>query len=90
MYRAQILLKPEQHRRLASLSREQRQSISEVVRNLLDEALLAHQGPVWLARSHAIERLRSLRRSVELRHGQIDRDLVAESRNERDEDSPWR
>lgn len=39
MYRAQILLDPEQHRRLRELAEREKRSISEVTRELLEDAL---------------------------------------------------
>lgn len=39
MYRAQILLDPEQHRRLRALAKREKRSISDLTRELLDDAL---------------------------------------------------
>lgn len=39
LYRAQILLSPDQHRRLQEIARREKRSISEVGRDLLDYAL---------------------------------------------------
>jgi adenylate kinase family enzyme len=90
MYRAQILLRPEQHRRLLQLSQEEGKSISEITRSLLDEALLSHQTTVWMARSRAIDQLRAMRRNVTRGGVSIEGDLVVESRSEREDDRPWR
>jgi hypothetical protein len=90
MYRAQILLRPEQHRKLLQLSEEEGRSISEITRSLLDEALRSRQTTVWRARSRAIERLRSLRVDVARGGRSMDKDLVAESRREREDEQPWR
>jgi len=90
MYRAQILLRPEQHRRLLQLSEEKGKSISEIARSLLDEALLAHQSTVWEARSRALEQLRILRDGVRQAGRAAQRDLVADSRDEREVERPWR
>jgi hypothetical protein len=89
MYRTQILLRPEQHRRLLQLSEEEGKSISEIARSLLDEALLAHQSTVWEARSRAVEQLRLLRDGVRQARGVAERDLVGDSRNEREDERPW-
>lgn len=89
LYRTQILLRPEQHRKLVILSKEEGKSISEITRTLLDEALLAHQNTVWAARSHVLARLRILRNSVRSAAG-MDKDLVEASRNEREDERPWR
>lgn len=90
MYRAQILLRPEQHRRLLQLSKEEGKSISEIARSLLDEAFLSHQTTVWLARSRAIDQLRLLRGDVARRGVSTERDFVGESRGEREDERPWR
>jgi hypothetical protein len=39
MYRAQILLEPEQHRTLAEIARLERRSLSDVIRELVDERI---------------------------------------------------
>jgi hypothetical protein len=90
MYRAQILLRPEQHRRLLQLSEEEGRSISEITRSLLDEALRSRQTTVWLARSQAIDQLRLLRADLTRGGLSIEKDLVAESRGERENEQPWR
>jgi hypothetical protein len=89
LYRTQLLLRPEQHRRLVLLSKDEGRSISEVARSLLDEALLAHQSTVWESRSHVIERLRIFRNLVRERRGAVEVDLITESRNERENERPW-
>ncbi len=43
LYRAQILLEPEQHEALAEIARQENRSISEVVRAALREWLSEHQ-----------------------------------------------
>lgn len=88
VYRTQLLLRPEQHRRLLLLSREEGKSISEVARSLIDEALIGHQNTVWEARSRAIERLRVLRRSIVQAGAAANGDLVEDSRNEREDERP--
>jgi hypothetical protein len=89
LYRTQILLRPEQHRKLVILSKEEGKSISEITRTLLDEALLAHQNAVWAARSHVLERLRILRNSVRSAVA-VDPNFVEAFRNEREDERPWR
>jgi hypothetical protein len=46
MYRAQILLEPEQHRLLSEIARRENRSMSEVVREMLQKQLEAHQKQV--------------------------------------------
>ena len=84
LYRSQILLRPEQHRRLVLLSQEQGKGISEVARNLIDEALLGHQSAVCKTRGELIQRMRAFRNDVERMKGVMRRDLVGEAREERE------
>ena len=88
LYRTQILLRPEQHRRLALMSREEGKSISEVTRTLIDEALVAHRSAAWAARETALIDLRALRESILGTNGMITVDLVAEARDEREKERP--
>lgn len=88
MYRAQILLRPEQHGRLVLISREEGKSISEVARTLIDEALVAHRSAAWSARAPALGHLRALRESIRDTSGRITVDLVAEAREEREQERP--
>jgi len=39
MYRTQILLEPEQHKALVEIARREKRSLSDVVRQMLDEQL---------------------------------------------------
>ena len=84
MHRTQILLRPEQHRRLVLISREQGQSISEVARTLIDEALVTHRSAAWAAREPALVQLRALRASIHSNSGPVTVDLVGEAREERE------
>lgn len=43
MHRVQIRLTPEQHRRLRMLADQQRRSLSDLVRELLDQVLAVHK-----------------------------------------------
>ena len=90
MYRAQILLRPEQHGRLVLISREEGKSISEVARALIDEALVAHRSAAWSAREPALGHLRALRESIRDTSGRITADLIAEAREEREQERRWR
>jgi len=40
LFRAQILLEPEQHRSLVELARQQRRSLSELMREIVDQYLI--------------------------------------------------
>ena len=88
MYRAQILLRPEQHGRLVLISRQEGKSISEVARTLIDEALVAHRSAAWSARKPALGHLRALREAIRDTSGRITVDLVAEAREEREQERP--
>jgi len=84
-YRAQILLEPNQHQALSEIAAERRQSISHVVREIVQEYL----GGIALDEKQrqeiqAIQALAKLRQSIQTQHGQITVDLLAEARQERD------
>lgn len=89
LYRAQILLRAEQHRKLAMLSRDEGKSISEIARSLIDEALRSHQGPVWDNRTRILGGMRDLRERIGSRVGTLRFDPVGESRTGREEERPW-
>ena len=61
MYRAQILLKPEQRRRLEELARREGRSISAVTRQVIDIGLeaLENEGEIWAKRAQIISELRA-------------------------------
>ena len=82
LYRAQILLEPEQHHRLAEIARREGRSISEVTRRVIRAGLLAlqNQDEVWQKRMEALAQLRAIRETSLPYAG----DLVNEGRNERD------
>jgi Arc/MetJ-type ribon-helix-helix transcriptional regulator len=86
-YRAQILLEPEQQQSLAKLAEEQGRSVSEVVRQAVQEFLDADLRGTHKRRQHeALLRLDVLREELRSRHGILSVDLLQEVRDERDAD----
>ena len=85
MYRAQILLEPEQHRELSRIARREGRSISEIARRLIRVGLTnMNADPLLKSRRRAVlERLRSLRQDVQDKTGIMERDLIHEIREER-------
>ncbi len=85
MYRAQILLKPEQHRALVEIARRERRSISEVTRRMIEIGLEVSQNEdaMWAQQQQALADLRAIReKQTQVYMG----DLINEARDERDED----
>jgi len=87
MERVQMLLDPQQRRKLAKLAKLQGRSIAEVTRQAIDIGLeqLAQDNPQarWLA---ALEAALQLRESMRLRNGEpIDIDIVEEIQQMREE-----
>ena len=94
-YRAQILLEPEQHRRLKQIAERQGRSISDVARGVVSAGLeaLAAEEEVRAVRWTQVERrLKAIREGAQARRGLYRGDLVAEIRSQRDEelDAPRR
>ena len=85
-HRAQILLDPEQFRRLAALARSEGRSISSLTREFVQLGLKAYRREQQ-RRSAALGRLTERRRAWAERHGEYAGDPVAEAREERDAES---
>lgn len=85
MYRAQILLEPEQHQALVEIARRENRSISEIARRLIQIGLEISQDQVavWERREKALNQLRKIREQTPLYHG----DLINEARDEQDDDT---
>jgi len=83
-YRAQILLEPEQHQALSEIAAQRQQSISRVMREIVQaylvESDLAQQQRQQI---HAIQALAQLRQTIQAQHGLIPEGLLVEARNER-------
>ena len=87
LYRAQILLEPEQHQTLAEIAKNDGRSISDVVREIIREYLAEQSRDEQLERElAALESLAQMRQKIQARHGIINRDLVTEIRSEREAD----
>jgi predicted CopG family antitoxin len=90
LYRAQILLEPEQHEALAEIARQQRRSISEVVREMVALQLQQRERGAQAERLEALERIRQHRAAILARRGgkPLEIDVVGminEMREKRDE-----
>ena len=87
LYRAQILLEPEQHDALVEMARQENRSISDVVREILREWLATRDRDAQSQRElQALKELTHLRLKIQEQHGVYTGDLLAEARAERDED----
>jgi hypothetical protein len=87
LYRAQLLLEPEQHQALAEIARREGRSISDLVRDIVRQHLAEREEEDQQAR--ALQALKDLAQTcTRLReeHGVYDGDLVAEVRAEREEE----
>jgi hypothetical protein len=85
MYRAQILLDPNQRRRLEEIARREGRSISAVTRQVIDVGLerIENEAELWKKRSELLSSLRSLRGQQSLLYTG---DLVNEVRQEREDE----
>ncbi len=87
LYRAQILLEPEQHRTLAEIAAKDGRSISEVVREIVGQYLVEREQETRLQKEiQSIEALTQMRQQIETQHGIYQGDLLTEIRTEREED----
>lgn len=92
MYRMQILLEPEQRRRLEQIASREGRNLSDVARRALDiglESLSKDAEEIWQRRAGILEELRELRARQPLLSGV---DLINEAREERERDMErvWR
>ena len=92
LLQSQILLEAEQHRQLERRARESGRSISELVRESVDEYLARRSGEEALARTFAaLDALSALRGEIRCERGELAAtalaDLMDEVRGERDRDS---
>lgn len=84
-YRAQILLEPEQHQALAEIAAQRQESISHVVREIVQAYLVERDlNEQQREEIQAIQSLARLRQEIQAQHGLIRTDLLAEAREERD------
>lgn len=91
MYRAQILLKPEQRRKLEEIAQREGRSISSVTRQAIDAGLkaLEDEAELWEKRARILSGLRARR---EKQPFEYTGDLIGEARQEREKerDQIWR
>jgi hypothetical protein len=86
-YRAQILLEPEQHNALVEVARRENRSISELMREIVDQWLSQQdEHRLWEQRMEALERLGQIRERVQQEYGIYQGDLIEETRADRDDD----
>ena len=86
-YRAQILLEPEQHNALAEVARRENRSISELMREIVDQWLSQQDNQrLWEQRMEALERLSQIRERIQQEYGVYQGDLIEQARADRDED----
>ena len=84
-YRAQILLEPEQHQALAEIATQRQESVSHVVREIVQEYLVERDlNEQQRQEIQAIQSLAQLRQEIQAQHGLIRTDLLAEAARERD------
>lgn len=87
LYRAQLLLEPEQHQALAEIAEQEGRSISDLVREIVGHHLAERsQQAQTLSALQAIERLTQIRAELQAEHGILQGDLLAEARAEWEED----
>lgn len=87
MHRAQILLPPEQHKAIRKIALEENRSISDVVRDLVQQYLDERSRTARLQNElDALNTLRRIREQAEQRYGGFyPGDILAEVRAEREE-----
>lgn len=95
MYRMQLLLKPEQRKRLERVAKRQGRTFSDVARRAIEEGLRVMEedsDAVWERRLEALDFLNGLRKQIQDEHGVYDGDLVKDIRVERDSqvEQTWR
>lgn len=95
MYRMQILLKPEQRKRLERVAKREGRTFSDTARRALEEGLRIMEGDtdaIWEQRREALNYLNGLRKQIQEERGVYQGDLVNEVRKERENqiDEAWR
>ena len=85
MYRAQILLDPQQRNKLVDLARREGKSISAVTRQVIDVGLevLGNETEIWKERTQILANLREIREKQSTIYSG---DLINEARQERDDE----
>ena len=87
MHRAQLLLEPGQHQALADIARQEGRSISDLVREIVQQHLAERDQESQRTREmQALENLTNRRRQIQDEHGVYQGNWVEETRTERDSD----
>jgi len=87
LYRAQILLGSEQHQALAQIAEQEGRSISDLMREIVEQHLAARRQQDQQATAlQAVERLTQIRTRLQEEHGMVQTDPLAEVRAEWDQD----
>ena len=87
MHRVQLLLKPEQRKRLERVAKREGRTFSDTARRALEEGLRIMEedtDSVWETRLEALEYLNGLRKRIQDERGMYKGDLVNNVRSERD------
>ena len=83
-YRAQILLEPEQHQMLSEIADRRQQSLSHVMREIVQDYLVERDLDEQQRQEiEAIQALAELRRTIQERRGLVMENLLGEARQER-------
>jgi predicted DNA-binding protein len=95
MYRMQLLVKPEQRKRLERVAKREGRTLSDTARRALEEGLRVMEGDsdsVWEQRREALEFLDRLRKQIQDERGVYQGDLINDARTERDSqiEAVWR
>ena len=95
MYRMQLLVKPEQRKRLERVAKREGRTFSDTARRALEEGLRVMEGEsdaTWERHLEALEFLNRLRKQIQEERGVYQGDLVNEARAERDSQAEqiWR
>ena len=87
LYRAQILLEPEQHQALAQLARDEGRSLSDLVREIVQQHLARQEQQARLQQEkEAIHALTQIRERLQAQYGSYPTHWLEEVRAERDHD----
>jgi metal-responsive CopG/Arc/MetJ family transcriptional regulator len=87
LYRVHILLEREQYRILSEMAERKGQSLSELIREIVRQYLAEQDREARLRRElQALDALTRIRKQIEAQHGVYRGDILAEARQERDQD----
>lgn len=81
LHRTQLFLRPDQHAELARIAQREERTVSEVLREVLDEWIEGCRAAQH-GRLTSLERMRALRERIGEESGVLPRELVLETRRE--------